>query len=98
MMKKKQNNAAIDDGRTISDMTEIVRHSRMHYIYRTMTDTKDGENRQQQTKDTCGENTSFTKEERMAVFRGAMKATALVGAAYVCGFALLIGLLYLIFG
>lgn len=98
MMKKRQYDAAIDDGRTISDMTEIARQSPMHYMHRPMTDAKGGENQKRWIKETPSENAPLSREDRKAVFRGTMRATLLVGAAYLCGFAMLIGLLYMISG
>lgn len=97
MMKKKQYETAIDDGRTISDMTEIARKSPVQYMQKPIMYAKRQDNRRR-TKESLGENTPLSKEDRKAVFRGSMRATLLIGTAYLCGFAMLIGLLYMISG
>ena len=95
-MRKKKRYEASDDGRTVSDMSEIARRTPLGYVqdptpYGELPKTKE------QGTGNSREGTALSKEDRRAVFFGTMKATLLVGAAYLCGFAILIGLICVIF-
>ena len=96
MMKKKVYETAVDDGRTISDMSEIARRTPLGYVQNSTPYGEPPETKEQGTG-APREKTVLSKEDRRAVFFGTMKATLLVGAAYLCGFAILIGFICLIF-
>ena len=95
-MRKKKLYEAADDGRTISDMSEIARRTPLGYVQDPMPHCEPPETKGQGTGDPR-ERAPLSKEDRRAVFFGTMKATLLVGAAYLCGFAILIALICVIF-
>lgn len=78
-MKMKQNDI-IDDGRTIVDMSDVEKPNLLSF--RPF-------NQEEQQSYTSPKET-YTKEQRRWAIFGALKASLLIGLAYVVGFGLLI--------
>ncbi len=82
-----------DDGRTIVDMSAVERPNL--FSFRTPEQPKITS--EPQKNDRPWEDHSFNKEERRWAIFGALKASLLIGAAYVIGLGIVILLLVLYF-
>ena len=91
MMKK---NRFEDDGRTVADMSDISRRPLFGHLPGEKAPARTpAQPEQEKDNGRPWENSALSKEDRRAVFFGTLKATILIGAVYLCGFALVILLL-----
>ena len=96
-MAKKEKHWEDDDGRTIADMSQVKRPSLFGNLPGSVYKREEKPEEQEPRKAAPWVDDSLSKQDRHAFFFGTMKASLLIGAAYLVGFGVFILILTLLF-
>ena len=96
-MAEKEKHWEDDDGRTIADMSQVKRPSLFGNLPGSVYKREEKPEEQEPRKAAPWVDGSLSKQDRHAFFLGTMKASLLIGAAYLVGFGVFILLLTLLF-
>lgn len=90
-MAKKEKRWEDDDGRTVADMSQVSRPSLFGHLPGSAYEREKTPEEQQAEKEKAPWiNDSMSKSERRMYIWGVLKASLLIGSAYILGFGLLI--------
>ena len=85
-MAEKEKHWEDDDGRTIADMSQVKRPSLFGNLPGSVYKREEKPEEQEPRKAAPWVDDSLSKQDRHAFFLGTMKASLLIGAAYLVGF------------
>ena len=97
IMAEKEKHWEDDDGRTIADMSQVKRPSLFGNLPGSVYKREEKPEEQETRKAAPWVDDSLSKQDRHAFFLGTMKASLLIGAAYLVGFGVFILILTLLF-